>query len=290
MSVDSILGNAKTAIDKLIDDAGTEIKKLYAPTPAPTPDIYDTLSNTFDFHADGEVSASNKWQLGYHGENPVDSTDVGKVGITQDTSGRFANVIYEQPYFKANTTPVWGQPGGKTSASLVISQQEFADFDAEIYMRTLKSLRTPKANPWEVAWFGWHFNLAGYTILQKGAHFHHYYIMVHNNGVLEFGRKDNTTQTEHQYTLPTLVNSASFAYGVWNKVRVNTVGNHIQIWVDDKQVVDLVDDGKKGTPATDITLGPAPHPPSNFMYKGRIWLYNEDASVQFGPLKIKPIA
>jgi hypothetical protein len=250
------------------------------PTPTPTAIIYDDYAgDNYELTVDGGKSPNGKWLLGYHGRNPTDSTDIGHCGTTVPNDGSFPKIMFEYPYTKTNTTT------SSTSASLIVSDKSYGDFDANIKMRTLKSLRATPRN-WENVWLMWHFNDAGYVITDKGAHFHHYYIMIHLDGTLEFGRKDNTTQTEHQYFLPTLVSKVTFNYGQWYNIRVNSVGNHIKIWIDGLLVVDLIDDGTKGSPSTDTTLGPVPHPPSTFMYSGRFGLYNEDSSVQFGPLSI----
>ena len=279
ISMQSQISSLNTQLNSL----AARVTKLENPTPVST--LYDQLTTTYDFSTDGALSPNGLWRLGYHGINPVDSTDVGKCGVRVSAiDGK--NVLYEYPYSKANTTPKWPDPAGRTSASLIVTEQSFADLDMTVYMRTLKSLRTPSPNRWEAAWIGWHFNDAGYTITQKGAHFHHYYFMIHTDSTLEFGRKDNTTMTEHQYTLPTLNINVPFAYGQLYKVRVKQVSNHIEIWVDDKKVVDCIDDGTKGTPGTDTTFGPPPHPPSTFMYSGRVWLYNEDAPSEWRDLTI----
>ena len=264
-------------------DIGSRFSSLVpAPTPTPTSNVYDDYPTIFDFANDGDLSPNKKWRLGYRGYNPVDSTDRGKVGVR--SNDKYPRVLYQYPYSKPNTTPKWGTAGYKTSASLAVSEEQFGDIDITTFIRTLKSLRTPVPSRWEAGWIMWRFNDAGYLITQKGAHFHHYYFIIYVDGSVEFGRKDNTTQTEHQYFLTGAAPKVSFAYGVWNKVRIKHIGNHIQIWVDDKPVIDVVDDGTKGTPGTDKTLGAPPHPPSTYLNSGRLAHYNEDAMTELAPI------
>jgi len=283
--VNTAKADINAGINTRLDKLTADLKAAIQPAPTPTSIIYDDYSSgLYTFAGNGILSPNGKNRQGYHGINPVNSSDVGKCGVVKNAEGINAMETYAYKY--ANTTPMWGHTGYKTSSSLVLTEQSFKNFDATILMRTIKSLRTPTPDRWECAWLMWHFNRAGYDILEKGAHFHHYYIMVHTDKTLEFGRKDNLTMTEHQYTLPTLINSAKFAYGIDNKIRVKQVSNHIEIWIDDVKVVDLVDDGTKGTPATDTTFGAPPHPPTSYMYEGQFAYYQEDAWCQWKPLSV----
>lgn len=289
-----VLDNLRLDMNARLDQARTGISNILNP-PIPTV-IYDSYPLAYNFTQEGVPSQDGKWMMGYHGINPVNSNDVGKCGVVVPADagqpGIPARVMQLYPYSLNNTTPKWGQVGHKTSASLVVTTQSWGDIELTIPMRTMKQLRYPTGDRWEVAWLMWHFNTAGYKLTEKGAHFHHYYITIYNDGTLEFGRKDNNTQTEHQYFLtPANTPKAIFTLGKFNLMKVRQIANHITIWIDGKQMIDLVDDGTKGTPGTDNTLGPAPHHPSEFMYSGNVALYNEDARVQFGQLIIsKPQA
>src|ERR1051325_10199407 len=206
--------------------------------------VYDTFPTAYDLTTDPQTSPDGKWKMLYHGSNPdpAHPGDPGKTGVRIPASptGGFARVLYAYPYLLANSTAT------ATAASIVLSNPTYyGDFDVTFSLRTKASRRTPTPQAWECVWFMWHFNEA------DGTNFHHYYLALKTNGHLEVGRKDNSTQTEHQYYLLGSEPTFTFAYGAWNKVRVKSTANHIEIWIDDVKKVDIVDDGTVGSPNTD---------------------------------------
>ena len=138
-----------------------------------------------------------------------------------------------------------------TNAQLTLKEGAYlSDFDMTFYMRTKRHTRSVP-NTWETAWLLYRFNEQGFPITSSsnpvGAHFHHYYLVIHNTGQLEFGRKDNTTQREEQTFLANVNGVVTWALNTWIKVRIRAVGNWHQIWINDIQRVNIVDDGTVGT-------------------------------------------
>ncbi|MDH6519748.1 hypothetical protein M2163_003267 [Streptomyces sp. SAI-135] len=68
---------------------------------------------------------------------------------------------------------------GTTHAGLVVSTASYTDVRYETRMRTLRQLRSPKQNPWEVPWLVW-----AYTDPE-----HFYYVTLKPNG-WELGKRD----------------------------------------------------------------------------------------------------
>lgn len=246
-----------------------------------TAQVYDTFPTAYDLTTDEQVSTDLKWKLYYHGSNPTDSADLGKGGVRVPAAptGSFARVLYAYPYVNANNTAT------STSASLIVNNPNYyTDFDVTFSIRTVSQKRTPTPRAWETVWFMFRFNEA------QNNHFHHYYLAFKSNGKLEFGRKDNADSVEHQYYLLDIEPPFNWVLNQWNLVRVRAEGNRFEVWVDNVLLIDLVDDGTKGTPNTDTTFGVPPHPPSDFMYSGLFGLYNEDAEVEMSPMTITSLA
>ena len=277
----------------------------YDPIPPVAPgdqqSIYDAFTSVFTYSTTDAgsgsaytnlISPNGLWKLVYRGQNPSNPTgDRGSAGVRvpsvlpPDNSPR---VYWAYPY--ANDNP-HTDPGG-TNATLTLSEGTyFTDFDVTFYMRTIDQRRTAVGTPkvWEVAWFFWHFNEAGFSISQPGAHFHHYYLLLKTNGHIEIGRKDSSTQTDFQYFLTGSAGSEptfTWSIGTWYKIRVKQTGINIQVYVDDVVKFSANDDGTLGTTATDTTEGSPPHPPSTYMQQGRFGLYAEDAEAEWGPMTL----
>ncbi len=79
---------------------------------------------------------------------------------------------------------------GDTASSLVVGRNTVGDFDETVRMRTIAQLRNEAVpagsrgspNPWEVAWFGWHF-------VRSGIDNAFYYVALKPNG-FELGKVD----------------------------------------------------------------------------------------------------
>jgi len=244
--------------------------------------VYDTLPVNYDMTSDNPISPNGLWRCEFWGTNPQNDNDVGHVGVRTPSSptNGFAHVFYEYPYQKTNT-------GNKTSSSLVTTESPyFTDIDFTFYVRTVAQKRL-SPNPWETWWVMFRYNEAKNEPNAVGSRYHHYYLAGKTNSLLELGKKDNTIQAEEQYFLSTDI---PFSYHInqWNKVRIkiigdSTIGNHITVWVDGIQKIDLVDSGNRGAQARAPNTAPAP---STFLDSGLIGFYNEDAEIEFGPLII----
>src|SRR3989442_2904189 len=104
-------------------------------------------------------STHGKWRDQFDG--------YGRVGVRTDG----ARVLSEIP--KAPMGP------SDTHAALVTSLRTFGNLDLILRMRTLRQLRWPGPNPWEVAWVLWHYT--------DSTHF--YYLILKPNG-WELGKED----------------------------------------------------------------------------------------------------
>lgn len=252
------------------------------------PYIYDTFPVAYTITTDNTVTTDGKWRIRFRGNTPGTSDGAGRIGVRVPAAptGGYPRVLYEYPYTATNTS---GDANVTSSSLATIEHSYIGDMDVTLYMKT-KAQRRSVPNTYETAWFFFHYNEADGTI------FHHYYLVLKNNGRIELGRKDNTTQTEEQTFLYTSAadNDFTWTVNVWNKLRVlcetdPVDGIHIHIWVDDVSKVDLVDDGTVGshydTGGLIATL-----PPSSNMYLGLIGLYNEDAEVEFGPMTITELS
>ncbi len=232
---------------------------------------YDTLPSTYSLTSDGQTSPNGKWRMPYHGSNPQDGGDLGQAGVRvpgSPTNG-FDRVVYEYPYSQTNT-------GSSSSATVIVTDgQYYQAFDITIWVRTIDQRKsTPHA--WECPWIFFRYNEA------EGLYFHHYYVALKVDGTIEFGKKDNSTQEEHQYFFST-GQTYSYTINEWNKVRIRGIRNHFTIWVDDVQKIDMSDDGTHSDWQDPGNPFPAA---SKFMYYGMFGLYNEDCEVEFSVLNI----
>lgn len=187
----------------------------------------------------------------------------GTFGIAQDGS----HVHMQAP--KASTDP------GETHSSLVRTLQSYGDLDLSVRLRTVRQLRTPTPNEWEVAWLNWHF-LNNETF---------YYIVLKPGG-WELGKVDGTRvdPAGPRCYWPTYVNcvypgaqrflatggSPTFPVGPWYTVNVRQVGNQINVTVDGAPLVSFTDEERPYT-------------------AGQVSLYNEDAHVEFDDVRIEPL-
>jgi hypothetical protein len=245
-----------------------------------TPYIFDTFPATYTISTDDTVSSNGLWRTVYRGSTPGTSDGAGRTGVRAPAGGAFTRVMYEYPYTSTYT-------GTSTSASLILTEGPyFSDFDLTMYVRTVAQKKTTNVNPWETAWIMFRYNEAGFASSAAGSRYHQYYLTLKANGTLELGKKDNTGSFEEQYFLSTGV-AYTYALGAWNKVRIKAVSNHITVWIDDVQKIDLIDDGAGGA------QGGAPNTPaapSTFLYSGKIGLYNEDAEVEFAPMTLTDLS
>jgi hypothetical protein len=183
--------------------------------------------------ADG--SNHGRWHSTYNG--------YGFNGIALDGT----KVLVERP--KQSTRP------GVTHAGLVTSRTSYGDTDLTVRVRTVKQLRLPTPNSWEVAWTLWHYS--------DDAHF--YYLALKPNG-WELGKEDPAYPGAQRYLRTS--SSPRFAVGRWHTMRVRQVGNVITVWGD-------------GTRLTSFRDRQRPY------RSGHVGLYNEDSLVHFDTVSVR---
>ena len=193
--------------------------------------------------SEGELSPNDKWQNVYNG--------YGSSGVEEEDNN---NVFFMYPRTSQNKD--------NTNANLVLTTENFSNFEMKINVKTEKQLRqNDPPNPWEVAWIFFRYN----------DDYHYYWFTVKPTGI-ELGKKDcndctNTYQgqiflyTDHEPILK---------IGKWSKWIIKMVDNRITINVNGHKVIDFTD--------TDMT---------EQLSDGKVGLYNEDAYVKFDDVKIK---
>ena len=145
----------------------------------------------------------------------------------------------------------------QTHASLLWTNRRFTDIDATVRLKTLRQLRRPKPNLWEVAWFLWRYSSED----------HFYYFYVKEDG-WELGKQDPDYAGEQRFL--EIGRSPTFPNGKWYEIRVRHIGNEITVWVDGEEIVRYVD---KSEP----------------LDLGYIGLYSEDAEVVFDDVEIHTV-
>ena len=198
------------------------------------------LRTTWDLQS---LSSLTGWADGTtHGRWTSVYNGYGYNGITSDGS----RVLVEQP--KVSLQP------GVTHAGLVTSRTTYGDTDLTVRVRTVKQLRLPTPNPWEVAWTLWHYT--------DDTHF--YYLVLKPNG-WELGKEDPAYPGAQRYLRTG--SSPSFAVGKWHTMRIRQVGATITVWGD-------------GTRLTSFTDQQRPYS------SGHVGLYNEDSLVHFDTVSV----
>ncbi|MEU5438422.1 family 16 glycoside hydrolase [Streptomyces sp. NPDC020719] len=143
---------------------------------------------------------------------------------------------------------------GATHAGLVVSLASYGDVQYEARMRTVRQLRTPTPNSWEVAWLVW-----GYSDPE-----HFYYITLKPNG-WELGKRDPAYPGGQRFLA---TGQQPFPVGKWYSVAVIQHGARLQVAVNTAGLADF----------TDIER---PY------LRGAVGAYTEDASVEFSQLKVR---
>jgi hypothetical protein len=118
-----------------------------------------------------------------------------------------------------------------------------------VRVRTIRQLRRPEPNPWEVGWLLWHY----------GDDHHFYYLLLKPNG-WELGKEDPAYPGNQRYLATG--SRPDFPLGRWHLVAVRQHGAVIDVSVDGRSLVRVAD-----------TQDP--------YLSGRIGLYAEDASATF---------
>lgn len=146
----------------------------------------------------------------------------------------------------------------RTSAALALSDRQLDNLDVSVRLRTREQLRRPRANPWEVAWFLWH-----YTDDQ-----HFYYIALKPNG-WEVGKENPAHPGAQQYLATGRV--PAFPVGQWFDVRVRQLGGEIDVLVNGERLAYIQDNDRPYT-------------------HGSVGLYTEDSAAEFHQVRLAPIS
>ncbi len=252
---------------------------------AGSPYVYDSFPATYTLTSAGQVSPNGLWEARFISSNPDTVNHPGDVGqqgvrVPGAPTGSFARVFYAYPYAQDNSL-AFNAPNNTAAPLTLTTGAYFFDFDITFSCRTVDQRRIPPVNPWETAWFLWHYNEA------DGSRYHHYYISLKSNGTIEYGKKDNAVQAEEQYFLPLIDSSISWAINQWNLVHIKSVGNHVEVWIDGVKKIDHIDNGSGGVQGGAPNTPPAPSIP---MYSGRFGWYAEDAECEFSPMTITDLS
>ncbi|WP_371672149.1 calcium-binding protein [Streptomyces sp. NBC_00289] len=152
-------------------------------------------------------------------------------------------------------SPKPAEDPGTTHAGLVVSTASYADVRFEARMRTVRQLRDPDPNPWEVPWLVW-----AYTDPE-----HFYYVTLKPNG-WELGKRDPAYPGGQRFLA---TGRRAYPVGGWYDVRVEQRGAELAVLVGGEELVTFTD---------------AERP-----YRaGRVGAYSEDAAVRFEGLHAGP--
>lgn len=149
-------------------------------------------------------------------------------------------------------SPKAAEDPGTTHAGLVVSTASYGNVRYEARMRTIKQLRNPDPNPWEVPWLVWAYTDPG----------HFYYITLKPNG-WELGKRDPAYPGGQRFLA---TGKTKYPVGSWYDVRVQQDGAVLAVTVGGKPLVTFTDTERP-------------------YLQGKVGAYTEDASVQFEGLK-----
>jgi hypothetical protein len=204
--------------------------------------LTDDFSSPYNLEED-QISPNGKWQNVYsgYGSTGVEPTDKNNVFFLKPVATKSIN---------------------ETEAALVKSTDSFCNFEVNVDVKTVKQLRENNPpNDWEAAWF-----IFRYTDI-----FHYFWFVLTPNG-FELGKKDCDTCTDPfdgQQSLAT-GHTTSMQLNTWSHWKINAIGNHIQVFVDGKLVIDYIDN----------KMDPK-------LFCGNIAMYSEDAYVQYDNVQLK---
>ncbi|MFE0631037.1 calcium-binding protein [Streptomyces sp. NPDC058864] len=141
-----------------------------------------------------------------------------------------------------------------THAGLVVSTEEFGDMVYAARTRTLRQLRTPRPNPWEVPWLVWAY--------RDPEHF--YYVALKPNG-WELGKRDPAYPGGQRFLA---TGATPFPTGHGYRIEVEQRGPTFTITVD-------------GSFLTTFTDAERPYA------RGAVGAYTEDARVEFRDMAVR---
>ena len=180
--------------------------------------------------------ARREWYIAYDGH--------GRAG---QTSGSGATRI--------TLVPARAASPADTHAALALSRRSWGDLTAEIRVRTIRQLRRPHPNPWEVGWILWHY--------RSNQHF--CFIALKPNG-WELGKEDPAYPGNQRFLATG--SYPRFPIGRWYTVTVQQIRKVITVRVDGHHLVRFTDT-------------------ENPYQRGRVGLYTEDSAATFQPLAIQ---
>ncbi|MBB2914538.1 hypothetical protein FHS43_005850 [Streptosporangium becharense] len=144
-----------------------------------------------------------------------------------------------------------------THAALAVTTVTHSDLELRVRARTLRQLRRPVPNPWEVAWVVWHYT--------DDRHF--YYLVPKPNG-WELGKV--TPAYPHGQRFIATGDLPPYDVERWHTVEIRQVGDTITASVNGRRLIRVRD---REDPYR----------------KGRAGIYTEDATTDFTDLRIRPV-
>jgi hypothetical protein len=144
----------------------------------------------------------------------------------------------------------------RTHAGLVVSRATYGDVTVRVRTRTVRTLRTPAANPWEVSWVVWSY---------VDDH-HFYYVALKPNG-WELGKRDPAYPGGQRFLA---TGEDAYPIGFWYAVEVERRGATHTVRVDGRHLTTFTDRER-------------PHP------GGAVGLYTEDAEAEFRDVAIEAL-
>ncbi|HET6818401.1 MAG TPA: family 16 glycoside hydrolase [Mycobacteriales bacterium] len=198
------------------------------------------LRTTWDLQA---LSLTGWADGSHHGRWTSTYNGYGYNGIGLDGT----HVLVERP--KQSLRP------SVTHASLVTSRASYGDTDLTVRVRTVRQLRLPAPNPWEVGWTLWHYT--------NDTHF--YYLVLKPNG-WELGKEDPAYPGAQRYLRTG--SSPTFAVGKWHTMHIRQVGNVITAWADGVRLASFTDRQRPYS-------------------TGHVGLYDEDSLVHFDTVTVR---
>jgi hypothetical protein len=152
-------------------------------------------------------------------------------------------------------------PGQTLSTLLMTKRRDFGDIDFTIRMKTVAQTRTGSSpNTWETAWILWRYDTINGT---QG-----YYATLKTNG-FEVGKFKGQPPDNQEFLMT--VNTPAVKLAEWQTVRIQMVGDKIEIWVDGISLGSVVDDSSSW----------------EVFAQGAIALYEEDAQAHFDDLVVQ---
>ena len=143
----------------------------------------------------------------------------------------------------------------QTFSSLVHTRRPFRDVDFSVSVRTVRQLRHPAPNPWEVGWILWRYT--------DNKHF--YSFIVKPDG-WELAKQDAAYRGSQRFLAYSY--ARRFPIGRSYRIRVRHVGNTITVWVDGTRIVRFTDRARP-------------------YRSGAIALYAEDSSVRYTAVYVR---